>query len=1223
MNCSHCGFENPSDAKFCQNCGRSLDVICPNCQTPNASVAKFCKNCGHGLTAGVQSADPPLAQSSEKTADESRGERRVVTVLFCDVVGSTALGEQMDPEEWTEIMNGVFERLIAATTRYGGTVARLMGDSILTLFGAPTAHEDDPLRAVRAALDMLQDLRPYQDQITKELLAAGVRPSPTDFELRIGINTGLVVVGNVGSDQKQEYTAMGDAINLASRMEQTARPGTIQVAQDTYKLIAPLVEVEALGEVEVKGKRDPILAYQVLALKSRLGPATDLDGLEAPLVGREQEVELLQHTLSRLHEGYGQILSLIGEAGLGKSRLIQEFHQRLDHGWSPSRNGPSSNGFQWYQAESLSFEDSHPYGLFHRLLRRMAGISASDSLTLVRQKIEQLSSSLDMQLDAHLLSGLGVLFSLDDQESTTYLEGEDLKQNLLAGIVGLIQSLSAKKPTIIVFEDLHWTDPASIELITQLFALTDENPLLLVTTFRPDPDSDAWKVKEAAESDNLHRYLEINLQPLSTEESHELAANLIDLNTIPWPLAEKILQKTEGVPFFVEEIVRELIESGLLKDGADQVLSVAKDYEEIQIPDNVEAVLVARIDRLDEEARRILQLAAVVGRVFHYRVLELIADSNGHLDHRLRTLRQAGLIREASQEQEVEYMFRHALTQEAAYNTILLRHRRQYHQRVGEVMETLFENQLEEQAHLLAHHFHQAGDPRQALAYYTMAAEGAARIYANDEAIVHYSRAIEAAGHVSLDPASLAKLHRGRGLAYETLGEIDLARHDHETTLSLARYSDERQVEWQALLDLGRLWTSRDYNQSGNYFKQALDLARQIDDPVILAPSLNWTGNWYANAEEPVVASEYHQEALRIFQSTGDQRGLANTHDLLGIAYLLAGDRVASLQHLNPAIAIFRDLDDRTRLASSLAVQANAHGSQFEFDIGVQGVSIQESFKVVNESLQITRDIGWRAGESFAYWTLAQVQTSKGNYGRALESTQKGLQIASEIGHQQWATGHLCTLGMIWCSLLDGETARLYLEQALDLATEIQSKYWGHLIIGTISKAHLLLNNPTLSRTYLEPVIDQNLAMNTMAKRYCWGRWAELALMTGDPHLALDIADELMASATFLPANHGNFSISRLRSRAQAMLGELQTAEALLHESLREAEAHKNHFILWHILADLGKLYQQIELPEKAELTFDRARKLIVELAADISDESIREPFVQRARASLNPTQTK
>jgi class 3 adenylate cyclase/tetratricopeptide (TPR) repeat protein len=975
MNCSHCDFENPSDAKFCQNCGRSLEIICPNCEISNAPVAKFCKNCGQGLAVEALPATPPPTPSPEKPAEESRGERRVVTVLFCDVVGSTSLGEQMDPEEWTEIMNGIFERLIAATSRYGGTVARLMGDAILTLFGAPTAHEDDPLRAVRAALDMLQDLRPYQDRVKKEISFAGVQPSSTDLELRIGINTGLVVVGNVGTGQNQEYTAMGDAINLAARMEQTARPGTIQVAQDTYKLIAPLVEVEELGEVEVKGKREPVSAYRVLGLKRRSSPAPDLDSLEAPLVGREQEIELLQRTLNRLNEGYGQILSLIGEAGLGKSRLIQEFHHTLEHNRLSGTNGRSSNSFQWYQAESLSFEDSHPYGLFQRLLRRMAGISASDPPALVRQKIKTLSSSFDSQHDSQLLSGLGALFSLEDQESATYLEGEDLKQSLLAGIVTLIKSLSAEKPTVLVFEDLHWADPASIELLTQLFALTDENPLLLMNTFRPERDSEAWKVKEAAELDSLHRYLEINLQPLSAQESHELAGNLIDLAAIPGPLAERILQKTEGIPFYVEEIVRELIESGILATGNDRELATDKDYAELQIPDNVEAVLVARIDRLEEEARRILQLAAVVGRVFRYRVLELIANSNGQLDPSLLLLRQAGLIREVTQEPEVEYMFRHALTQEAAYNTILLRHRRQYHQRVGEVMETLFENQLEEQAHLLAHHYHQAGDPKQALGYYTLAADSAARIHANDEAVVHYSRAIEAAGHVSLDPASLANLHRGRGLAYETLGKIDLARHDHETALSLARSSDERQVEWQALLDLGRLWASRDYNQSGIYLKQALDLARQIDDEAILAPSLNWTGNWYANAEEPLSASEYHQEALRIYESTGDRPGLANTHDLLGITYLLAGDRVTSLFHLDQAITIFRDMDDQPRIASSLAVQANVTGGQFEFDIGVPADSSQESIDLVNESLQITRDIGWRAGESFAYWTLAHYRS--------------------------------------------------------------------------------------------------------------------------------------------------------------------------------------------------------------------------------------------------------
>ena len=332
MSCASCNASNPDGAKFCMSCASALSAACDQCGTPLPTEAKFCLNCGHQLSKPQPEATQarleqyiPREQLSKLEAAQSgggmRGERRVVTMLFCDVAGSTAGASKLDPEEWSEIMNGAFEHLIAPVYHYEGTLARLMGDAILAFFGAPIAHEDDPQRAVLAGLEIVDGIRPYRLEVNKRW--------GLDFDVRVGINTGLVVVGEVGSDLRVEYTAMGDAINLAARMEQTAQPDTVQISADTHRLLAPLFDFEDLGEIEVKGKTEPVQVYKVLGQTAEPGRLRGIEGLDSPLVGRDREIGTLKSVIAELRQGRGQVVSVMGEAGLGKSRLIAELQHAL------------------------------------------------------------------------------------------------------------------------------------------------------------------------------------------------------------------------------------------------------------------------------------------------------------------------------------------------------------------------------------------------------------------------------------------------------------------------------------------------------------------------------------------------------------------------------------------------------------------------------------------------------------------------------------------------------------------------------------------------------------------------------------------------------------------------------------------------------------------------------------------------------------------------------
>ncbi|UCC50153.1 MAG: AAA family ATPase, partial [Anaerolineaceae bacterium] len=724
-----------------------------------------------------------------------QGERRIITALFCDVVGSTAMAEQLDPEEWGEIMDDAFDFLIAPIYRYEGTVARLMGDAILAFFGAPIAHEDDPERAILAGLEMVADIQPFRDLIQRDYAL--------DFNVRVGINTGPVVVGEVGSDLALEYTAMGDAVNLAARMEQTAAPGTVQVSSHTYKLVAPLFDFELLGKIDLKGKSEPVTVYRPLGRKQVPGRLRGIEGISAPLIGRGQEIERLRKMVAEVRRGRGQIACLIGEAGLGKSRLIQE----LQADWPDEAS--------WTEMHGVSYNTTSPYGMFLQLLRQACFIDEYDSPEVVRQKLSAMMEEGPPEWTEEAIYAIEMLMAVAEAEDITSrsngkrIEGEALKRELHEALLKMWQYGASNGPTVMVFDDLHWGDEASVELLLHLCQMVGDLPVMFLCAFRPYRNSPAWQLKQTLASRYPERYTEIVLNPLSDEDSDVLVDSLLAIADLPNQLRQLILQKTEGNPFFIEEVVRTLIDSGVvIRDESGLHWRVETKVDEIALPDNVQALLIARIDRLEKEIRRTLQLAAVIGRSFYHRVLKTISDVATTLDEQLETLQRVELIYEAARLPELEYMFRHELTRDAAYKSILRRHRRQFHRRVGQALEALFPDRLEEESPRLAYHFYEAGDSERALKYHTMAADAAAGIYANAEAVVHYTHALEVARRVPVSNEQLIYLYTSRGRTLEVSGKYDSALANYEELETLARERVDRNLELAALIPQATIYST-------------------------------------------------------------------------------------------------------------------------------------------------------------------------------------------------------------------------------------------------------------------------------------------------------------------------------------------------------------------------------------------------------------------------------
>jgi len=688
--------------------------------------------------AGTDPASGATRQDPNGTAAEMppsaraglRGERRVVTALFCDVVNSTALAEQLDPEDWAEIMNGVFQRLSAPVLRYEGTVARLLGDALLAFFGMAVAHEDDPNRAVLAALGMMQ--------AAAALRAEMHRLHGIDLQVRIGINTGPVVVADVGSPEAMERTALGDAVNVAARMEQTAAPGTIQLSGDTQRFVAALFDLEPLGAIELKGKAEKVAAFRVLGPKAHPDHLRGLGPLAAPLVGRDHELGLLHAALERLREGRGGIVGLIGEAGLGKSRLLSEAKSR----WESFAAG------RWEAMTAIPYDAMRPFALFQNYARNSLGIELDDTAEVIHDKVVTYIRRSGGDDEAVALCSVAferIIAAKELHEGKSF-PPEVVKQDIYDNILPGMMRTSERVATVVVADDLQWADQASVDLMLHVLQLVEEVPLLVIFAMRPERQAPAWVVKQRAETDLPHRYTEIVLKPLETEDADALVSELLSIADLPVELRRLILRKADGNPYFVEEIVRTLVDQGVVTRSADGMhWAASARVEDIAIPDNLQALLMARIDRLDRDTRATLQMAAVIGRSFYYRILQAISDSAMALDKQLGSLERFELLRECGRRPELEYMFRHELTRDAAYHTILNRRRRELHQRVGEAIEAIFADRIEEHAHRLAQHFDLAGVPEKALKYYELAGDFAASVHAPTESASHYGHALDAA----------------------------------------------------------------------------------------------------------------------------------------------------------------------------------------------------------------------------------------------------------------------------------------------------------------------------------------------------------------------------------------------------------------------------------------------------------------------------------------------
>ncbi len=815
MKCPRCQAENDAGARFCEDCGARLEVACPSCGTPVTPGKKFCRSCGAALTtepagrfASPESYTPKhLADKILTSKAALEGERKHVTVLFADLKGSMELLADRDPEEARKILDPVLTLMMVAVHHYEGTVNQVMGDGIMALFGAPLAHEDHALRACYAALRMQDAVRRYSEELRR---AQGV-----EVQIRVGVNSGDVVVRSIGSDLRMDYTAVGQTTHLAARMEQLAVPGGIRLTAETLHLAEGFIEVTPLGPVPIKGLGEPVEVFELVgagAARTRLEAAARR-GLTR-FVGRTAELEQLRDALERASVGHGQVVAVVGEPGVGKSRLFWELtHSHRVH------------GCLIVQSASVSYGKATAYLPVIELLRGYFEIDSRDDPRRIREKVTGKVLTLAPALAPVVPAFLALLDVPVDEVPWQALDPFQRRQQTLDAVKRLLLRESEVQPLVVVFEDLHWIDGETQTLLDSLVDSLPAARLLLLVNYRPEYRH-AWSGKTY--------YRQLRIDPLPPESADELLDSLLGTDATLGPFKRLMVERTEANPLFLEESVRALVETGALA-GERGAYRLTRPGESLKIPATVQAILASRIDRLRPEAKRLLQAAAVVGKDVPMPLLLAIADVPEHeVRTELTSLQAAEFLYETRLFPDLEYTFKHALTHEVAYQGLLHDRQRALHARITEAIERLSTERLAEQAERLAHHALRGELWEKAVAYLRQAGLRATARAAYREAVANLEQALGAMPHLpdSRETTELTiDIHIDIRNALLPLGDrVRMADHLHEAEVLARALGDQRRLGRIATFMVIECLNSGDYDGAVRFGLEALTIGRTLGD---------------------------------------------------------------------------------------------------------------------------------------------------------------------------------------------------------------------------------------------------------------------------------------------------------------------------------------------------------------------------------------------------------
>jgi class 3 adenylate cyclase/tetratricopeptide (TPR) repeat protein len=1181
MPCTSCGHENRATARFCEACGAPLAPVCPRCGAQARPGARFCDACGQrlpeataapgGTGAGSAPATregrdaraytpPHLAEKILRGRAALEGERRTVTVLFCDFRNSTTLAERLGPEGMHALLRRFFELALSEVHRLEGTVNQFLGDGLMALFGAPIAHEDSARRAVLAALAIQRRLGELSVADASPDGGATSEAAPR-IELRVGLNTGPVVVGSIGDDLRMDYSAVGDTTIVAARMEQLAAPNTIYLSESTHQVVRDYFEYEPCGPLEAKGR--PLRAYRVLREKpgrTRIEVAAE-HGLTA-FVGREHELAVLRGYFQRARGGDGQVVFVSGEAGIGKSRLLLELRRAL-----------GDQASQWLEGRCSSFGRSIPYLPIAEMVRRAFGVVEADAPEDIVRRVDEGLGRWDEPARA-AAPYLKLLLNVDPGDpAVAAMVPQERRAGLFDALRALLLQESRHGPVVAVVEDLHWIDEQSEAALAALVDAVAAAPVLLLLTYRPGY---APSLGERTSSSRLA------LGHLPPAAGAALAGAALHATTLPPPLGDLVTRKAGGNPFFIEEVVKALVETGAVRQS-NGTYTLERPPEQVRVPATIQEIILSRIDRLERPAKVALQLASVVGREFTLRLLERVAAAEARpagLEEALGELKGLELISQKSYSPELAYLFKHALTHEVALSTLLRARRVALHRTVGAAVEELYADRLPEHYELLAHHHYEGEAWDKALTYLVEAGDKAAAAFANREAVHFYGRAIEVCER--LGAAALpenAAVAPKRGFTLMLLGDMPGALAEFGRMLDAARTLEDRRLEgmalvWRGWYELGM----HDFDASEATLREALAIADGGFDDVRLAAS--------AVLGEVLQTINRHAEARRLLKTA---RELA--------------ERVPD-PFWRGAVGLYAFLSPQWagRFDEALRVLDRWRGA----DLG---------------SVPSWVVLGHRWGEALA-------RGGKGDYQAALTLLQDLIARCERIGDVFVTARALNTIGWVYSELQNHRPALEWNRRSLEIAQhhpapdpEIESN--ARLNLGD---ALLALDRPDEAEAHfrwVERIVrhprPQDRWMLWRYAQHLFHSYGELWLARGDPDRALAYADECLRLAEASDSRKNVVKARRLRGQALLAQGKPAEAEPELVAALALAEGVCNPPQLWRSHAALGDLRRAQGRPDDAREAYRDALSVVERVAAGLADEALRErlldsPHVQGIR---------
>ena len=1034
MKCPKCQTDNPEGMKFCGRCGGKLEKVCPKCNFSNPLDFMYCGKCGNTLEElqTVPSIDysKPKSYTPKSLADKIltarrsiEGERKLVTVFFADVANFTAMSEKHDPEEVHQIMDGCFRILMEEIHKYEGTINQFTGDGVMALFGAPVAHEDHAQRACYAALSIQNTLAGYAEKLKKD---RGI-----DFKMRIGLNSGPVVVGSIGDDLRMDYTAIGDTINLASRMETMAKPGTILSSGHTYKLVRDYFKFESLGKIQVKGKELPQDAYALIRtseVKTRIEAAV-VSGL-TKFVGRRREMEALQEVLERTRSGSGQVVGIVGEAGVGKSRLILEMRRLFP-----------KEQYGYLEGRCLHYGGSMAYLPLLDILRSYFEIKEGEQESLIKKKMKEKIFELDEKLKTVLPPFQELLSLKGEEEAYLKLEPKQKREKIFEAVRDLFIRESQNKPLVLVFEDLHWIDKTSEEFLDYFIGWLANTPILLIILYRPEY-THRWASRSY--------YNNVRVDQLSIPTSAELVQSILREGEVVPELSNLILGKAAGNPLFMEELTHSLLENGSIQKKDHQYF-LSKNVSDIQVPDTIQGIIAARIDRLDESLKRIMHVASVIGREFAFRILQAIMEMKEELKSHLLNLQGLEFIYEKRLFPELEYIFKHALTQEVAYNSLLLKRRKEIHEKIGRAIEEIYPDRLEEFYEMLAYHYSKSDNLDKACQYLKLSGKKAMRSYSNLEAFHFYKDA------------------------------INMLKQKPET-----EQNKKERLEVILLMDIPMRLSAYPEDPL-KFLEEGERLCKELGDKKSLAAIYNFIGLFHVVTGDPTLGRKYQEASFEEAEKIQDIETMAPIGWGLCYSYFWEGEY---RRIVNIAPKVIKSLEKIQREDEFFGLPINIYSALqavYGYSLGILG-EFTKGEQLCEKALSFANKINHLFSIGSAEHRYGFLFVFKGDGKNAI----KHLQSSIEYFEKSQAVIHLPTawslLGYGYYLVGELETALKSIEKALNMQMDIGfPRSWIHYFLSSV---HFDSGNLNEAKVHAEQAL--NLAQTSHQKIFEGISWIQL-----------------------------------------------------------------------------------------------------------------------------------